>query len=284
MPRKRHVSDRTVGEVHALFERLVGPGYDNSYARRVLRMPVDGEPLGKRRAELQKSRSLFYAKEYLEAQEAANALVQLDLDETVVNIARRDKPDIAVHWSDRPPVYIEHRIVAEPGMPFERHLEQAQHAFEDLANEDTAVAVRSFLKSGAFTIRISDPGAKARARSGREIAAEAVRLTSEIAGAVSLLKPDPKRYPFLARYAASVFYRPGGPAQTSAFQQNAIAVDPQPPWVQEQLYVALAEKRVAAAGYDPSCRPLWLLLTLQVENLFTDLLRDLIVRTLIGTD
>ena len=282
MRRKREEFDRTVGEVQALFERLVGPGYDNSFAQRVLRIPVDGAPLGRRRAERQKARSVFYAKEHIEAQEVANMLVQLELDVHVANVVRRDKPDIEVHWHDRPSVYIEHRIVAEPGMTFERHLEEAQHAFEDLAQNDPMLL--DFLKAGTFTVRLSDPGLKARTTSGRGIATEAARLAGEIRGPVSLLKPDPERYSILARYAAKVFYKVGGPEQSPIFQPYGGTINPRPQWVPEQLGVALTEKKAAVAGYDLSCRPLWLLLSLQHEGLFQVMLREVVEATLLVAD
>lgn len=113
---------------------------------------------------------------------------------------RADKPDIEVHFGDRPSIFVEHRLVMQEGMPFDRHIEQGTIALRRLANQNVDLA--TFLDTGSINIRVNDPGLGARAPHGSQLAIEALRLCAEIHWQVSRLKPESTRFPLLHRYNA----------------------------------------------------------------------------------
>lgn len=112
-------------------------------------------------------------------------LVQMNLDEDGVDIIPRDKPDTAVRFQSRAPIYVEETGVEQPGMPFGRHLEEINLAFEDLSAENAAL--KSMLADCLLMIKVTAPGSGDR-RARRTLAAEAVVCTAEIAGEVSCLR------------------------------------------------------------------------------------------------
>lgn len=281
-----HQFDRTVGDVEDLFERLirsVGGSYDNSNMKRLRRLSIDGVRLEEHFAERRNPRSDYYDATFVEARETLMMLVDLNLDTEGANVIRRDRPDIEVIFSESAPkVYVEHRSVAEPFMPFERHLDEIRIALEDLASTDRAL--NAFLDAGALSVRLGDPGPNER-RHSKTLAAETGALCAEISGRVDLLVPQRDRFPLLTRYCARVFYHPGEPRVSPVFQRAGGAFDPAPSWIATQLLGALTAKTEDAAGYDKMCRPLWLLLTLGAGTpLIPGFVRPLVVAALEGEE
>ena len=270
--------EHTVGEIQAIFESLVGTTGESSLAERMLRIPIDGVALRDRRAERHTSQSIFYHKIFLEANCVVYAFTQLNLDATIENVVRADKPDIEVHFGDRPSIFVEHRLVMQEGMPFDRHIEQGTIALRRLANQNVDLA--TFLDSGSLNIRVNDPGLSARAPHGSQLAIEALRLCAEIQGQVSLLKPESTRFPLLHRYNAQVFYRPGQRPGGLIFQRGAHAFDPNAQWLVAAFLKAMDDKKRAVTGYDTVKRPLWLVLSVLDDDLFAPFAREAVASAL----
>jgi hypothetical protein len=286
VPRQKHLTDHTAGEVQAIFESLIGTiggTYDASFGQRVLGIPIDGVRLGDRRNEMQKPDSTFYGKEYIEALSVARMLVSLDLDGTVTNLERRDSPDVAVHFSDRPQLYVEQTLLQElDGMTFARHLDELNRAIATHSASDASFA--KFCDDGFFSVRLTDPGMGKRSRP--ELTAYQIAdLAASIGGEVSLFKPDGTSYPALAPYAPNVFYRPGRGPNGMICNQDAGVYDPHASWIPARLRNALNGKRAKANAYDPNLRPLWLLVDLDAERgIYVPFARPTIENALAGLE
>ena len=92
----------------------------------------------------------------------------------------------------------------------------------------------------------------------RALASEAIALAATISGDVSLLRPDAATYPALAASEALVFYKACAAVSTMPLEANDLDR-----WSEYEpaLERVLSQKLRAVAGYDPACRPLWLLLS-----------------------
>ena len=282
--RSKHTTKHTAGELQARFEEViahVGGSYDNTLARRVLAVPIDGMTLGDRCNEIRKPRSSFYSQTFFEAMAVVQMLVGLDMDESAMNVERRDRPDIRVVFADRPALYVEHTNVAPyDGMPFARHLEEINHAVTERKQKDSAF--RQLCGGGNLEIRLSDPGVGKRSEPD-QVAGEIANLVEAIADDVELLKPNPETQPTLARYQANVFYRMGRVSNPTPCQRDGGWLDPGRAWIGERLRTALCKKREKARQFDPSLRPLWLLITLDAEReLFPPFVSELVHEAMDG--
>lgn len=161
-----YITEHTAGEVQELFDQLissVGTPHYNARSQRVLNLPIDGVPLRDRRNEMRKRGTNFFSQAFVEALAVAQMLVGLDIDHTVEDIVRRERPDTAVIFSDRPMHYIEHtNVAAYEGMPFARHLEEINECLLRVPRHDEAYA--RFSVDGHFAVRLTDPGVDRRAQ------------------------------------------------------------------------------------------------------------------------
>jgi hypothetical protein len=272
-----------MGEVQGAFAQIlqsVGGTYDQDYERRVLALKVDGVPLSDIYADQRKPDSNFYGQGFVEGLSVARVLVPMNLDLTVVNIARRDAPDLRVDFSDRPPVFIEHSTVTPyDGMTFDRHLDDMNIAVRRRLGEDAAA--RAVNDAGYASVRLTDPGVGARSKP-EVIASEVVALLPTLSDDIDHRRLDATTFPVLATYGANVFYRPGQVSNATICNQDAGCFDPTPAWVGQRLRAALQKKAGNAAKYAPDARPLWLLLTLEGEHLFAPFVADLVNAGLVG--
>ena len=262
-----HKTMHTAGEVENIFEdalALFGGRYDKETAQRVLAIPIDGALLRNQRHEIPKPDSNFYAQSFGEALSVIRLLVALDLDSTLVNIERRDHPDVCAVFSDRGKLYVEQTTVMEyEGMPFARHLEEINAVIRKRCDDEPGF--RAFCDAGNFTVRLTDPGLDSRATPAA-LVEEIERLSPSITAGVKLLKPVAATYPLLATYHANVFYHVGHAYNPSPCNQDGGWFDPRPAWVAGRLREALEKKRDKARKFFPSDRPLWLLMNLSAEQ------------------
>jgi hypothetical protein len=259
----KHFVPETVAAVDASFESViarVGGRFDSDREARLRAIPVDGTPIGDGFAALRGPATSYYAQGYLETRSVARLMLELDLDHFVTDVRGSDKPDVTVIFSDRPTVYVEQTNVSEyDGTPFDRHLEEINHALDDLRKADETF--RGVWERGMLTVRLTDPGVALRpdrTRIAKEIATFAIRLD----GDTSLRCRALAEFPALNTYNAFVVYRTGQRPNPTICNVDGGFVDPQPAWVATRLQAALAEKRERAVGYDPNAKPLWLLLNL----------------------
>lgn len=266
----KHFSRQTIAETDAAFEEviaLVGIGrFDAARQSRVRAIPIDGVAIGADRAALRGPETSFLAQSYLEPLAVAGMLVDLNLAVPGVDLRCGDKPDVDVTYNDRPTIYVEQRMVTEyDGTPFARHLEQLNAALRECAANDARFA--QLCNSGYLAVRLTDPGVDARPDRTQTVE-EIVSFTAPLTEDVSLLRPEAATFPALFAFGANVFYRAGRTPNPSVCNEDALCIDPYPAWVAARLTLALNDKQGKASGYDPSAKPLWLLLNLDGPHLY----------------
>jgi hypothetical protein len=277
--------EQTMSEVQGMFVQIDGANgrkYNVENERRLMALKIDHEPIGDRQAERRKPDSIFYAQEFVEGMSVARILVLMDLDATAVNIHRRDAPDVRVDFSDREPIFFEHSsVTAYDGMQFARHLDEINVAVRArLAADSTA---RSTSEAGWASVQLTDPGVGRRAKAA-EIAAELTAFITPLSGSVDGHRADGNAFPLLARYHAIGSYRPGPSSNPLICGPDAAWIDPTHPWLAGRIRNALSKKAEDACGYSPADRPLWLLLTFEVDRLLPRFVPDLVSAALAGVD
>jgi len=273
-----------MGEVQGAFAQVVqsvGGTYNREYERRILALKIDGVRLSDIYADQRKPESNFYEQSFVEGLSVARVLVAMNLDTTVENVARRDAPDLRVEFSDRPPLFIEHSAVtSHDGMTFDRHLDDLNIHIRRLLGND--VTARRVNEAGFVSVRLTDPGVGRRCKQ-EVIAWEVVNLLPTFKGDLDNHRLDTTRFPALASYGANVFYRLGRISNPTICNQDAGWFDPKPAWVGLRLRAALDKKAGDAARYATDARPLWLLLTLEGEHLYTPFVSELVNDGIAGT-
>lgn len=223
-------------------------------------LPVDGIPLGERQSEFRRPNSNYYATRYLEARATTRMLVELGINGGVADVLRRDSPDVTVRYVDGRELYVEQAMVLdEEAHKFSIGVEDANASVWELAKQD-AEASRA-LDSGLLTIRLNRIDLDRRFESA-VVAQEVISLLKTLKERVDLMRADPARYPVLASMNVLIFYRPGdlkgGPIDTPAFHGRL--------GVFESAFGGVLEKKIGKAQrYSATCRPLWLLLTVDMH-------------------
>lgn len=284
MARQPHRSNRTTEEFHRFFADALAPlgvQFNDPIAQRIFDVRVKDRCLGDVRLgdippTLQKRDSNFYDKEYNEVKAVAIALVQLGLD-CGATLELRDKPDVDVTLGDGSTVYVEHRFVGEQhvvSMP--RYAEDIDRILAQARASDPAFD--NIFDGWNVTVRL--PFIDERRRSSpRDVAAEIVELARELAGAAYRApRISDDRYPILTAYRATISARP------VTFKTASIVQTGEATWIGNDLgftamiHAAIDEKRAKAKGYDVTCQPLWLVLTIADERIFGPAFYELLER------
>lgn len=266
----RHLTEHTTGAIQKIFSgavRAAGmsvPGKDREKAISALRM--DGETLGSMPAELRKPESVFYSTSYLEARAVAGMLVDLGIDSAVADIVRRDAPDVEVRYSDGRRLFVEQAMVVdEAATRLSLKIDDANIAADGMANAD--LNLRSLFHSGLLNIRLDSSdlliSEMSRFISVNALADEVLTIARGFAGRVSLGKPNPEGAPILSRLGAKVFYTPcnaktARPINLPTFHARLSELEP-------SLRRTFAKKKEKTRSYSPDCRPLWLLLDVDMH-------------------
>lgn len=281
----RHPTEHTTGEIQKIFSRAVRAtgirvaGEERERAICSLRM--DGAALGSMPAELRKPGSVFYSTSYLEARAVAGMLVDLGIDGGVADIVRGDAPDIEVRCHGSPSLFVEQAMVVDQAATrVSVKIDDANIAADGMANGDPKL--RSLFQSGLLDIRLDSLELLISEMSGpikvSALADEVLSIARGIAGRVSLGKPNPNIAPVLSQLRAKVFYTPcnaktARPISMPAFHARLSELEP-------SLRLTLAKKKEKARSYPPDCRPLWLLLDVDMHYDVGESLPDIARRVL----
>jgi hypothetical protein len=243
-----------------VFRELAMPFADEERENAMMSIPVDGVPFGERPPEFRRPGSNFYATRYLEARAALGMLVELGIRDGVVDVIRGDSPDVSVQYADGRTVYVEHSMVLDEGaQQYSIDVEDANIAVGELVKGNPE-ALRAF-ERGMLTVRLNRIDLDKRLEP-LPIAREIVFLLEGLTERVDLMRVDPARMPVLASMDALIFYRPdvrgGGPIDTPAYHARLKVLEP-------SFRTVLAKKIRKAAHYPVKCRPLWLLLTVDMH-------------------
>jgi len=264
----KHRSQRTVAQSSAIFNQLVsstGGSPNLVYQRRLETLKLDGVCIGEHRPELRNPDSIYYSQSFVEGAAVARALVGMSLDSSVANIHRADRPDVRVEFTDRGPIFFEHRTVTpHDGMVFSRHLEEINRELRRALKAN--VEALAISERGLLHVSMTDPGVAHRARAAT-LAKELCTLITMIRTDVDALRAPPAVQPALALYKSEVYYRDGQTSTHSICRGAATWIDQEPAWVRERLRAAVLEKVVTASEYPQSARPLWLLLVLDAADI-----------------
>jgi hypothetical protein len=203
--------------------------------------------------ELRHETSNFYDREENEGLAVARVLVDLDLDQHVENIERRDKPDVCVRMVGRDPIGVEHRFIDRGEIAFGRYCEAAINAFKSLATKHPRAADLSRIY---VIVNIRPDAARPDVEA---LALEAIDFVCANVGRKMRCERPGANYDLLTQIGAEVSTSSfdGGPVVL--FKQGAHAVSME--GLPEALIDAVERKRASAAGYAPTFRPLWLVLT-----------------------
>jgi len=220
-------------------------------------LTFEGIPFGQRPALLRRDGSKFYEKSYLEASAVARALVAMNAHVGAINVRRAQppQPDVVVDYGDRQ-LFVEQAMILDAAaMEADVAIEDANFALRDAAAGDPQL--RALFAGGVFTVRLQSVDV-AGGVDKRALANETLALAATISGDVSLLRPDAHAYPVLAASGALVFYRSCAAVTTAPIEAHDLDR-----WTEYEpaLQRVLSQKHAAVAGYDPACRPIWLVLS-----------------------
>jgi hypothetical protein len=234
---------------------------DESYARRVFRLRVEGQPIGDTAPRLRKAYSNMYSRDENESLSVARMLVQLDMDSAAENISERDKPDRKVTFTSSGPLYIECSLVESGQLEFTAFLEDANHEVETRRNRDKQLA--NILKRYNVIIRVAPRVVEMKMRN---LVGDVTRFINAGPAVLERVDTVDPSYQVLNACHGEGYWRHKGYESNTWLQKQGEWIDPT--YVGPAVARALSDKRAAAAGYDTSCKPLWLLLAIADERLF----------------
>jgi len=239
---------------------------DEKRNRQIDSLRMDGIAFAKRPKELRKPGSVFLAQSYLEAHAVAAMLVDLGRAEGVADVVRAKPPDpdVEVRYTEQGSLFVEQTMVMDAAATrLAVTIDDANIAAYDLGTEDPTL--RALLRGGMFSIRLDRlrEDCLEMPLSVDALADEILNVGRTIGGPVSCLEPDPTRSPLLYALGASIFYIPGNaqtarPIQLPIFHGRIRLLEP-------ELRAALGKKKEKAAAYSDQCRPLWLLIDIDLN-------------------
>jgi hypothetical protein len=271
MARKPTLTEQTNAESHAAFKAAVGAlgqGVDPQTERRHAVL-IDGVPLADRQNEMRKPGTSFYEKSFTEANAIAHLAVTFDLDQQgTVDVLRRatPMPDAELTVDGSTIAFVEQTMVMDQAaLRLTLDIEQLNATMR--ACQDAHV-VAAFA-SGMLNLRFNAiPTAYYLAGLPiDEIAAEISALARTLDRDLRPIKPEKTQYPLLAGLSTFGSYHVGSPTYSPVM----VLVDHgRPPLFREALTEQIRKKRATAAGYPPTCRPLWLLLNVDIHFGYND--------------
>lgn len=279
MPRKPTLTQQTNAEQLATFQGAVASLGQTVDARtaRVYAIRVDGIELAERYGELRKPDSAFYEKSFIEANALAHLAVNLNLDrEGQVDVLRlpEPQPDTKLTVNGATVAFVEQTMIMDQrAHRLSLDVEAVNKAVRALANPEAAAT----FDRGILTLRFDDIPAEFESGLPVDaIAREIVTLASTLRDEVQKIQIDFTNYHLLAQMNALGTYRLGGatynPVMSLVDHGDARLL---PGLLSERI----GEKRRKAAGYPRTCRPLWLLLNIDIHfgfHAFTRQAREIV--------
>jgi hypothetical protein len=272
MARKPTLTGRTIAESDGAFKRavgLLGRGVDARTERRHAVL-VDGVPLGDRQREMRKPETAFYEKTYVEANAVAHLAVNLGLDSAgQVNIRRLAEPmpdtELVVDCSTI--AFVEQTMVMD---------QEAHRLTLDVESLNAAVRryddqrVQDVLGGGILQIRFGVIllGYYVDGLPIAGLLDEICALTRSVESEVSPFRPGATRFPLLAGMNTFVTYRRG--KASTANPVVSLTDHGRTQLFRQSFAEQIRKKRSKAAGYPATCRPLWLLLDVDIHFGFHD--------------
>jgi hypothetical protein len=278
MPRKSTLTEHTNAQTHRAFSaalKTLNQFVDPSVERRH-QVLVDGVPLGARQNEIRKPGSSFYEQTFLEANAVAHLAVNLNLDrDGLVEVHRRlpPQPDIELTLNGALIAFVEETMV----------MDQAAHKvtlsielLNDAIEKCEDAVVRAALEARSLSLRLTHlpDWCYVTQFPIQQMCDEIFELIRSLKGDVMEKVTDP-RFGLLRELEAFVGYRARGKTFTpvSLIEHGRMSVLPTA--FREQI----RKKRARAASYPLACRPLWLLLDIEMHfgwNVDTDSLLRII--------
>ncbi|MGA2394277.1 MAG: hypothetical protein ABSH03_13140 [Candidatus Lustribacter sp.] len=271
MARKPTLTEYTNSESHATFKAAVaklGQGVDSRTDRHHTVL-VDGVSLGERQKEMRKPDTSFYEKTFIEANAVAHLAVNLGLDrEGVVDVRRRATPlpDTELTLDDATIAFIEQTMVMDQAAHRLTLDVEALNAATRRCQDPLVLAAFKAgilnLRFGAIPVEYYTAGLPID-----NLFEEIVALARSLDGDKMPLKPDKSEFPLLAGMSTFGSYRIGGETRNPVM----LLVDHgRPQLFRAALTEQIRKKKEKAAGYPGVCRPLWLLLNVEMHFGFHD--------------
>lgn len=279
MPRRPTLTRQTNAEQLAAFQDAVASLGQTVDARtaRVYAVRVDGVELGARFGELRKPDTAFYEKSFIEANALAYLAVNLNLDsEGQVEVLRlpEPQPDTKLIVNGSSVAFVEQTMLMDQAAHrLSLDVEAVNKAVRECGKRDVAAA----FDRGILTLRFNDIPSDCQSGLPVDAAArEIVMLASTLRKEHARLDIDFATYPLLARMNTLGTYRFGGVTYNPVMSLVDARLLP------ELLSERIRQKRKKAAGYPGTCRPLWLLLNIDMHfgfHAFTRQAREIIEST-----
>jgi len=267
MARKPTLTGWTNAETDGAFKRAVrqlGQRVDARTERRHAIL-MDGMPFGDRQSEMRKPETAFYEKTYVEANAVAHLAVNLGLDKDgQVNIRRlaEPMPDTALVVGGTTLAFVEQTMV----MDQEAHrLTLAVERLNAAVRRCEGQGVQSVLGRGILQIRfgVIPIGYYVDGLPIDGLFNEICALTCSVESEVSPFKPTATRFPLLAGMKAFVTYHRG--KAVTANPVVSLTDHGRPQLFRQSLAEQIRKKRAKAGRYPATCRPLWLLLDVDIH-------------------
>jgi hypothetical protein len=266
MARKPTLTEQTNADSHAAFKAAVAtlgqkvdPGTERRHA-----VLVDGISLGERQSEMRKPGTSFYEQTFSEANAVAHLAVNLGLHrEGVVDVLRRPtpQPDTELTVGGSTVAFVEQTMVMDQtAHRLTLDVERLNAAL--VICEDTMV--RTAFDNGMLTVRLNEIPIEyyAAGLPIDDLAAEIYGFLLSLNEDTRAVKVDKARFPLLGGMRAFGSYRlPGKTLNpvSSLVDHGRASV------LHDALVDQIRKKRAKAASYPAVCRPLWLLLDIDMH-------------------
>ncbi len=211
---------------------------------------VEGNPLGDSYPRLHKPYSNHYSKEEHESVAVAGMLVDVNLDSSVEDVIERDSPDREVVLKEGERLYVEVRVIESGTIRTKRFLEDANHALFGVAARDWHLGSQL----SKLNVNISVTGIAGM----HELVKETTNYIKGLFGDHGRNERIPQIYTILFGLGARAFWSPKRYEQSAILQESSAWVVKD--YISTEIRDAIREKIAKAQEYDPTCRPLWLLL------------------------
>jgi hypothetical protein len=264
MARKPILTDHTNAHV---FETLTAESrvlnkYHDPLAERRLTVLVDGVPLGERLNEIRYPGSSFFGQPFFEAVSVAHLAVSLDLDRKGRVHVRRlsePQPDIELSLDGELIAFVEETMV----MDQQAHkITLVVDALNDRIDNYDDPAVRAWLDTGTLTVRFNRLPERyyGAAFPVDAVFEEICRFVGALTGDMSVLIDTPE-FPVLNELKAGIKYNRRGKTLTpvSLFEHARMTA------LSAAFADQIRKKRGKAKTYPTGCRPLWLLLDIDMS-------------------